>query len=81
MKRPPKEEDARRGEAALIGGQLDGLGFPEEALADVRAALEEFVSRGYGVTKTFRFRELGVAVTLMLSTQPHVTSYARVSRQ
>lgn len=81
MKRTPKGEDARRREAQLIGGQLDDLGFPEETLVDVRAALEEFAARGYGVTKTFRFRELGVAVTLLLSTQPHVTSYARVSRQ
>lgn len=80
MKRPPKSEDVRRRETDLIRAQLDELGFPEESLEDIGRALQEFSARGYGVTKTYRFADLGVTVTLLLSTQPHITSYARVSR-
>lgn len=75
-----KDEAARRREAKMLMGQLEDLGFPEETLTSVRAALEDFATEGYGVTRTFPFREFGVSVLLQLSTQPHVTSFARVRK-
>lgn len=76
MKKP---DDARRREAGAIRAQLGDLGFPEEALREVEAALEDFCT-GWGLTKTYRMPELGVAVLLQLSTQAHVVSFARVRK-
>jgi hypothetical protein len=80
MRAAPKDEAARRREAEMIRVQLEDLGFPAGALADVAAALDDFASKGWGLTRTFRMPELGVAVMLLLSTQPRVTSYARVRK-
>ena len=75
-----KSEEERRREAEMIRVQLEDLGFPEEALHGVKRALEDFGGKGWGATETFKFPGLGVSVLLLLSTQPHVTSYARVRR-
>ena len=75
-----KTPEARAREAEMIREQLDHLGFPDESLADVRRALDEFAGEGWGLTKTYRMPDLGVAVSLLLSTQPRVISYARVGK-
>ena len=74
-----KTDEVRRKEAELIRSQLDELGFPEESLKDVQAALSDFC-QGWGSTRTFKFPDLGVSVLLLLSTQAHITSYARVRK-
>lgn len=63
----------------MIRGQLDDLGFPGETLREVQSALDDF-GDGHGATRTFRFPELGVGVSLRLSTQPHIVSFARVHK-
>lgn len=79
--KPVKDEPAREREADLIRRQLEDLGFAHDVLGDVYAALDRFATRGEGSTTTHRFPGYGVKVILLLSTQPHVTSYARVTRQ
>lgn len=78
--KPRKDADARRREARLIRTQLQDLGIPDQDLEPVGAALDEFVDRAEGVTRTFKLPHLGVAVLLQLSMQPHVVSFARVRR-
>lgn len=75
-----KTPDAKKREAEMIQDQLDHLGFPAETLTPIRKALSDFVDQGWGSTQTHRMPDLGVKVTLLLSTQPHVVSYARVSK-
>lgn len=75
-----KSDDARRREADAIRVQLGDLGFPEEALREVDAALHEFREDGWGLTKAYKMPDLGVQVLLQLSTQAHVTSFARVRK-
>lgn len=77
-KKPSKSDAARRIESGRIGSQIDALGIPEELLTEVRAALEEFAINGHGVTKTVRLPDLGAGISLLLSTQPHIVSYARI---
>ena len=79
-KAAPKTADARAAEARLIRAQLGDLGFPDDALGPVDAALAAFVREGVGFTGAHRVRELGVAVHLLLSTQARVVSHARVRR-
>ena len=76
----PKTPEARRREADLIASQLDELGFAAQDLEDIRAALSRFAADGEGCTRTWKFPPLGVGVELLLSTQPHITSYARAHR-
>ena len=76
----PKTPEARAREAELIRTQLADLGFAHDALRDVVADLDRFANEGLGCTATHRFPEYGVRVILLLSTQPQVTSYARVTR-
>ena len=76
----PKSAEARRGEADRIAAQLDDVGVPEDALRDMKAELERFAAQGLGCTRTWKFPEVGAAVSLLLSTQAHITSYARVHR-
>jgi hypothetical protein len=78
--RPVKDAATRAREARLITSQLEDLGIPEADLAPLKAALDAFAREGHGLTETYRLRALGVRVTLQLSTQPHVTSFARVGR-
>lgn len=74
-----KSQEARAREARMILVQLQDLGVPERALEAMRATLDDFVG-GVGATQTWTLRDEGVKVTLLLSTQPHVVSYARVRR-
>lgn len=78
--KPAKRPEARAKEAEMILIQLEDLGFPAQDLEDVRQALEAFVRDGTGWTHTYKRRHLGVEVLLQLSTQSHVTSFARVRR-
>lgn len=66
----------------MIRVQLEDLGIPPDTLAlrGVTSALNDYAAKGWGLTQTFRLPELGVAVLLLLSTQPHITSYARVRK-
>lgn len=75
----PKSREARAREAEMIRTQLADLGFPTGA-SDIWGALDEFVDMGFGLTRAWKFGDLGVEVMLLLSTQPRVTSYARVRR-
>lgn len=77
-----KDAASRRREADMLRAQLEDLGVAAETLAlhGVAAALDEFADRGWGLTRTFRLPEAGIAVTLLLSTQARVTSYARVRK-
>lgn len=77
--KPTKTQAQRTAEAVRIRAQLEEFGFPEETLTDIKDALRDFVN-GYGVTKTYVMRDLGVSVLLLLSLQPHVTSYARLRK-
>lgn len=76
----PKPPEVRRREAEMIRVQLEGLGFPESALESPNKVLEEFVTKGYGSTTTHRLPDLGVAIMLQLSMQPHVMSFARLRK-
>lgn len=76
----PKAPEVRRREAEMIRVQLEGLGFPESALEAPNKVLEEFVTKGFGSTTTHRLPDLGVAVMLQLSMQPHVMSFARLRK-
>lgn len=78
--KPVKTPEARAREAELIRAQLADLGFAHDALTGMVADLDRFSAEGVGCTATHRFPEYGVRVILLLSTQPHVTSYARVTR-
>jgi len=78
--RPVKDREARAAEAEMIRGQLDDLGFPAYDADPLHKALRDFADLGYGTTEKHSFPHLGVSVTLQLSTQPHIVSYARVSR-
>lgn len=86
MKKARKEKavktaEARAAEALLIESQLSSFGFPADEVLDApRAALRAFAADGVGSTTMQRLPALGVSVMLLLSTQPHVTSYARVSK-
>ena len=81
QKRSPKQPEDRRREAEMISSQLDDLGFPAGDVEDIKAALERFAADGEGCTRTWKFPGFGVGVTLLLSTQPHIVSYARVHRR
>lgn len=76
----PKAPEVRRREAEMIRVQLEDLGFPESALDAPKKVLEEFADKGYGSTTTHRLPDLGVAVVLQLSMQPHVMSFARLKK-
>lgn len=84
MAKQPKQtktDDARRREAELIRAKLrDELGITEDALVQVLRALDEFADKGWGCTQTFKVPEYGIVVLLQLSTQPHISSFARVRR-
>ncbi len=73
-----KDKETRAREAAAIRRQLADLKIPDAALAEVDAALDSFRDEGYGVTATYKLRDLGCAVALQLSTRAHTTSFARV---
>ncbi len=76
-----KSEDVRAREAEMIRSQLDDLGFPDsEEIQAVHEALHVFVRDGTGVTHAWKMREFGVTIILLLSTQPHITSYAKITR-
>lgn len=75
-----KSEEARRREVEMIRSQLDDLGLPEADVRGVHAALDEFARDGVGQTRTWKMQGFGVGITLLLSTQPHITSYAKLSR-
>lgn len=75
-----KNEEARAREAEMIRSQLDDLGLPEAEVREVNAALDAFARDGVGITRTWKVPGFGVAITLLLSTQPHIISYAKLSR-
>lgn len=78
--KPVKDAAARQREAEIILVQLQDLGFPDVELARPAALLRAFAEQGVGATETFRYDGFGVEVLVQLSTQPHVTSFARVRR-
>ena len=76
----PKTADTRAQEAGMIASQLRDLGLPDAELGEILAAVHEFAAQGVPITRTWKFSGVGVAVTLLLSTRPHIISYARVHR-
>lgn len=78
--KPVKDPSSREAEVRLIRLKLGEFGFAEDDLTGINRALDEFVTAGIGVTQKFKFRHLGVEVLLQLSTQPHITSFARLRK-
>lgn len=64
----------------MIRLQLDDLGLPREDIAGAHEALAAFAAAGEGLTRSWKVPAFGVTLTLLLSTQPHIVSYARISR-
>lgn len=64
----------------MIRSQLDDLGLPGADLQPIHAALDEFAKEGVGVTQAWKLPGFGVRITVLLSTQPHIISYAKISR-
>lgn len=82
MAKNPKAAEARVREAEMIRSQLDDLGLPDtDEVVAIRAALDEFARDGVGTTRTWTLPGFGVRVTVLLSTQAHITSYARLHRR
>lgn len=75
-----KTPEARAREAEMIRMQLDDLGLPREEVAEAHRALDSFSIDGIGSTQSWRVPGFGVTVTLLLSTQPHIVSFAKVSK-
>lgn len=75
-----KDAGARAREAELIRSQLDDLGLPPSDIQGPLDALRTFETEGVGATRTWKVPAFGVAVTVLLSTQPHIVSYAKVGR-
>jgi hypothetical protein len=72
-----KTIEQRLTEAVYMRRQFVDLGLPEDTpgYSQVFEELREFVKNGHGATKRIRLPDLGYSVHLMLSMQPHVTSY------
>lgn len=74
-----KTREARAEEVRHIRAKLSELGFVEDDLSAVDTDLGFFEAHAASITNTHKFPHLGVVVHLVLSTQPHITSHARVS--
>lgn len=75
-----KAPQVRAREVEMIRSQLDDLGLSRTDIAGVHDSLETFAADGTGVTRSWKVPAFGVTVTLLLSTQPHVVSYAKISK-
>lgn len=83
--KPPKAAkplEKRAAECLAMARQLSEFGLSSEdpGVARVLQFMDEFVQSGHSVTCTVH-SELGVSLHVLLSTQPHIESWLRVSRR